>query len=254
MRRRGQARYAEYHLGRTKANSQRPLLPPLGEVPRSGKGGGVGNFETFPFNEPHPLSQPCRFRSAVKSASSPIGEPSLTSPERGGGPRVSVAEGFAVRRIPFRKSRANPHNPRRTCLRIRLGFHRTVGAYCETPQSAPFGLPAPLSGALFSLPPFGGGAPRPCCPLWGKCREAAKGVPLVALSCFHSTSHTPSVSLAGSEVPSSLPAPPSGSQEIVRIRLRFHKTVSACCNPSAAAAAAQLCIKRLYAVKDGYTR
>ena len=25
-------------------------------------------------------------------------------------------------------------------------------------------------------------------------------------------------------------------------------------NPSAAAAAAQLCIKRLYAVKDGYTR
>ena len=56
-------------------------------------------------------SQPCRFRSAVKSASSPIGEPSLTSPERGGGPRVSVAEGFAVRRIPFRKSRANPHRP-----------------------------------------------------------------------------------------------------------------------------------------------
>ena len=94
----------------------------------------------------------------------------------------------------------------------------------------------------------------PCCPLWGKCRAAAKGVPSVALSCFHSTNHTPSVSLAGSEVPSSLPAPPSGSQEIVRIRLRFHKTVSACCNPSAAAAAAQLCIKRLYAVKDGYTR
>ena len=107
----------------------------------SGKGGGVGIFELFPFNEPHPLSQPCRFQSAVKSASSPIGEPrwllrirpSLyknigaycetpqsaltgcqlpfqgrywcaypTSPERGGGPRVSVAEGFAVRRIPFR--------------------------------------------------------------------------------------------------------------------------------------------------------
>ena len=50
-------------------------LPPLGEVPRSGKGGAVGIFELFPFNEPHPLSQPCRFRSAVKSASSPIGEP-----------------------------------------------------------------------------------------------------------------------------------------------------------------------------------
>ena len=114
----------------------------------------------------------------------------------------------------------------------------------------------------------------PRCPLWGwcsaqrikivmiaggnhtsvSCRAAAKGVALVVLSRHHSSNNTPSVSLAGSEVPSSLPAPPSGSQEIVRIRLRFHKTVSACCNPSAAAAAAQLCIKRLYAVKDGYTR
>ena len=44
-------------------------LPPLGEVPRSGKGGAVGSFELFPFNEPHPLSQ------AVRPASSPIGEP-----------------------------------------------------------------------------------------------------------------------------------------------------------------------------------
>ena len=87
------------------------LLPPLGEVPRSGKGGAVGDFELLPFIEPHPLSQPCRFRSAVKSASSPIGEPSLTSPERGGGPRVSVAEGFAVRRIQFRKSKANSYRP-----------------------------------------------------------------------------------------------------------------------------------------------
>ena len=48
-------------------------LPPLGEVPRSGKGGVVGDFELLPFNEQHPLSQPCRFRSAVKSASSPNG-------------------------------------------------------------------------------------------------------------------------------------------------------------------------------------
>ena len=57
-------------------------LPPLGEVLRSGKGGVVGDFELLPFIEQHPLSQPCRFRSAVKSASSPIGEPSPTSPER----------------------------------------------------------------------------------------------------------------------------------------------------------------------------
>ena len=73
-----------------------PLLPPLGEVPRSGKGGGVGIFELFPFIEQHPLSQPCRFRSAVKSASSPIGEPS-------------------------------------GLLRIRLGYHEAIGACRETP-------------------------------------------------------------------------------------------------------------------------
>ena len=61
--------------------------------------------------------------------------------------------------------------------------------------------------------PSGGGAPRsPRCPLWGKCRAAAKGVTPVTLSCYHSSNNTPSVSLAGSEVPSSLPAPPSGSQ------------------------------------------
>ena len=37
-----------------------PLLPPLGEVPRSGKGGAVGSFELFPFNEPHPLCDSLR--------------------------------------------------------------------------------------------------------------------------------------------------------------------------------------------------
>ena len=47
-------------------------LPPLGKVPRSGKGGVAGNFESLPFNEPHPLSQPLR------AASSPIGEPRWT--------------------------------------------------------------------------------------------------------------------------------------------------------------------------------
>ena len=45
------------------------MLPPLGEVPRSGKGGVVGIFELFPFTEQHPLSQP------VRAASSPTGEP-----------------------------------------------------------------------------------------------------------------------------------------------------------------------------------
>ena len=65
-------------------------------VPRSGKGGVVGDFELLPFIEQHPLSQPCRFRSAVKSASSPIGEPS-------------------------------------GLLRIRPGFHKGMSAYRETP-------------------------------------------------------------------------------------------------------------------------
>ena len=45
------------------------MLPPLGEVPQSGKGGVVGIFELLPFNKRHPLSQPLR------AASSPIGEP-----------------------------------------------------------------------------------------------------------------------------------------------------------------------------------
>ena len=59
-------RYAEYHLECTKANSQRPLLPPLGEVPRSGKGGDVGDFERLPFNRGHPLSQPLRAASSLR--------------------------------------------------------------------------------------------------------------------------------------------------------------------------------------------
>ena len=64
-------------------------------------------------------------------------------------------------------------------------------------------------------------AETPRCPLWGKCREAAKGVPLVFLTCYHSTNHTPSVR------PFGLPAPPSGSQGIVRIRPTLNKTVTA---------------------------
>ena len=132
---------------KSKANSHRPSLPPLGEVPRSGKGGAVGDFELLPFIEPHPLSQPCRFRSAVKSASSPNGEPSLTSPERGGGPRVSVAEGFAVRRIPFRKSKANSYRPSLPPLGEvpRSGKGGVVGNF----ELLPFIEPHPLSQAVW---------------------------------------------------------------------------------------------------------
>ena len=81
---------ADSSLGRGAIQNIAPLrmLPPLGEVARSGKGGAVGISEPLPFIEQHLLSQPLR------AASSPIGEPSLTSPERGGGPRVSVVVGF----------------------------------------------------------------------------------------------------------------------------------------------------------------
>ena len=73
-------------------------------------------FELLLFNEPHPLSQPLR------AASSPIGEPSLTSPERGG--RRIAPEGFpAVRRIP-------------------IGMYQ--GEFAET-LAAPFGGGAPRS-------------------------------------------------------------------------------------------------------------
>ena len=48
--------------------------------------------------------------------------------------------------------------------------------------------------------------------------------------------------------------PPGEAKGPLRICPRFLKTVGAYRNPSAAAAAAQLCMKRLYAVKDGYTR
>ena len=55
----------------------RASLPPLGEVPQSGKRGAVGNFELLPFIEQHPLSQPLR------AASSPIGEPRVLNIEGG---------------------------------------------------------------------------------------------------------------------------------------------------------------------------
>ena len=142
-------------------------MPPLGEVPRSGKRGVVGDFELLPFIEQHPLSQPLR------ADSSPIGEPRVAHQ-----PPLKGEDGASRRR----------------------GFRRYTEYHSENPRRIRTG---------------------PRCPLWGKCREAAKGVPPVALSCFHSTSHTPSVS------PYGLPAPPSGSRGIVRIRLGYHEAIGA---------------------------
>ena len=85
-------------------------LPPLGEVPRSGKGGVAGNFESLPFNEPHPLSQPLR------AASSPTGEPRY-APNL---PGATAPEGSgAVRRIP-------------------IGLHQ--GEFVQAPLASPGGV------------------------------------------------------------------------------------------------------------------
>ena len=71
----------------------------------------------------------------------------------------------------------------------------------------------------------------------------------------HAIPHQSFLSI-GSEVPIAKKSsfPPGEAKGVVRIRLRFCKTITAYCNPSAAAAAAQLCMKRLYAVEDSYTR
>ena len=169
-------------------------LPPLGEVPRSGKGGVAGNFESLPFNEPHPLSQPLR------AASSPIGEP--RKPPLKGLAGVAVLDGVQL-------------------LNAKLRTAHRAGGVSRGTQNTISEVPRRIRTI-------------PRCPLWGKCRAAAKGVSLVILSCCHSSNNTPSVSLAGSEVPSSLPAPPTGEPSgLLRIRPRFHKTAGAYRNPSA---------------------
>ena len=104
----------------------------------------------------------------------------------------------------------------------RRGFRRYAEYHFGSTEANPY---QPLAA------PFGGSA-----------AIAAKGVSLVTLRCYHSTNSTPSVS------PFGLPAPPSGSRGIVRIRPGFHEAITAYRNPPAAAAAAQLCMKQLYAV------
>ena len=71
----------------------------------------------------------------------------------------------------------------------------------------------------------------------------------------HAIPHQSFLSI-GSEVPIDKKSsfPPGEAKGPLRICPRFLKTAGAYRNPSAAAAAAQLCMKRLYAVGDGYTR
>ena len=93
----------------------RPLLPPpgsrgpccplWGKCRDSGKGGGVGNFEPLPFNEPHPLSQPLR------AASSPTGEPRLPCCPRWGAKVKVIREIF-----PLLSGQSLCRHPQSSCL------------------------------------------------------------------------------------------------------------------------------------------
>ena len=107
-----------------------PCCPLWGKCRNSGKGGVVGDFEPSSFIEQHPLSQPCRFRSAVKSASSPIGEPSPTSPER-------FSRCSRPRRRTAASCKAEDGASRRR------GFRRYAEYHCKLHQGE--SVPAPLA-------------------------------------------------------------------------------------------------------------
>ena len=114
--------------------SAQPSLPPLGEVPRSGKGGAVGHFELLPFIEQHPLS-------LALLDSSPIGSQGPCCPLWGwcsaqrikivmiaGGNHTSVSCREAAKGV---------------ALVILSHYHSTNG----TPSVSPYGLPAPPLGS-----------------------------------------------------------------------------------------------------------
>ena len=78
--------------------------------------------------------------------------PAPSAPERGAA--AAAAEGCG-KRLRFCQGLGKSVQSTTHILRIRLRFYKTSTAYRETPQSGPKGLPAPLSGALFLLPPLG---------------------------------------------------------------------------------------------------
>ena len=106
QRRRGQPRYAEYHLECTRANSYNLLAAPFGgSAAKRQRGCRWYFFEPLPFNGPHPLSQPLR------AASSPIGEPRR---------RHEFARGFIKPQVPA----ATPQP-----LRRQLPFQGRLGGW-----------------------------------------------------------------------------------------------------------------------------
>ena len=92
-----------------------------------------------------------RFPTSPERFSRCRGKPP-SAPERGAA--AAAAEGCG-KRLRFCQGLGESVQSTTHILRIRLRFYKTSTAYRETPQSGPKGLPAPLSGALFSLPPLG---------------------------------------------------------------------------------------------------
>ena len=95
--------------------------PLWGKCRNSGKGGAVGIFELFPFNEPHPLSQ------AVRPASSPTGEP------RG---MVRIRLRFYKRVGAYRTPSATRQEPPDggCSLAWRLRAHKSGRSACQLPH------------------------------------------------------------------------------------------------------------------------
>ncbi len=187
-------------------------------------------------------------QSALAGCQLPHWGAEKTSPERGGGPRVSVAEGFAVRRIPigmhqgefaeakpqaplkgelppqrlrgaasnylFAKTWANSYNSKRTFYVCARDFVKRWGPTAK-----------PLSQAHWACQlPFQGRFSR--CPLWGWCSAQRIEIAMIAggnhtlVSCRAAAKGVLSVTLSHyhstndtpSVSPYGLPAPPLGSQ------------------------------------------
>ena len=96
-------------------------------VPRSGKGGGVGIFELFPFNEQHPLS-------LALLDSSPTGEPRPLLPPLGGVRRTALAAPLGGSAATAAKGVSS----------VTLSCYHLSN---NTPSVSPCGLPAPPLGS-----------------------------------------------------------------------------------------------------------
>ena len=106
------------------------------------------------------------------------------------------------------------------CFVPRSGKGGVIGIF----ELLPFIGQHPLSLAPLDSSPIGEPS-FPCCPLWWKCRGSGKGgvVGNFGLVPFNEQ-HPLSLALLDS-------SPTGEPRELLRIRLGFHKAVSACCKP-----------------------